>query len=273
MKKLKQIIAISGVVLLLGMYGATLVFALMKSPNSQNLFQLSVGMTILVPVVLYAMLMVAKHLENKNYTPKPESKIKNIVFDVGNVLLSFEWDAYLDSLGFSPEVLKAMHKATFPSNEWNERDRGALSDEEYFQTFLKKAPEYEKELRLVIEKENDSLQVYDYSKTWIQYLQSKGYRTYLLSNISHHMLTGFYEKMDFISKMDGAVFSCEVNILKPEPGIYQALFDTYGLNPEECIFMDDRKENVEAAKKAGMEAFVFTDFKSAAKKLETYGIH
>lgn len=272
MKKIKQILAISGVVLLLLLYASTLVFALMKSPNSLNLFKLSVGCTILVPVVLYAFLMVAKHLENRNRREVPKTQIKNVIFDVGNVLLSFEWEAYLDTFDFSPEIRSAMARATYPSPEWNERDRGTKTEEEYFQIFLKKAPEYEKELRQVLENENQSLHIFDYSKAWVDYLKSQGYRTYLLSNISPHMLEGFYRILDFIPKMDGAIFSCDVHQLKPEPQIYQTLLDTYGLNPQECVFMDDRMENVKAARAAGMEAFVFTDFKSAAKKLESYGI-
>lgn len=272
MKKMKQILAIGGIVLLVMLYGSTMIFALMKSPNSQNLFKLSIGCTILVPVILYAFLLVAKHLENRNYRPEPDSTIKNIIFDVGGVLLGFDWDGYLDSFGFSKEAREAMGRATYPSAPWNERDRGLLTEEEYFQKMLALAPEYEKELRQVIDGENASLQLFDYSQTWIQYLQHQGYRTYLLSNISEHMKKGFYEKMDFIPQMDGVIFSCDVKTIKPEPEIYQVLLDSYGLKPEECIFMDDRKENVEAAKRAGMESFVFTDFKSAAKKLASYGI-
>ncbi|MGI6071099.1 MAG: HAD family hydrolase [Blautia sp.] len=272
MKKIKQILAIAGVVLLLLLYASTLVTALMKSPNSLNLFKLSVGCTILVPVLLYAFLMVAKHLEARNHKVEPETTIKNIIFDVGGVLLSFDWEEYLDSFHFPPQIRKAMGDAAFPSPEWNERDRGTKTDEEYFQTFLKHVPQYEKELHQVMENENQSLHIYDYSKTWVKYLQSKGYHTYLLSNISSHMLEGFYQILDFIPSMDGTIFSCEVHQVKPEPEIYQTLINTYGLDPRECLFMDDRAENVEAAKRAGMEAFVFTDFQSAAQKLESYGI-
>ncbi len=272
MKKLKQILALAGVVLLLGMYGSTLVFALSDSPRAGSLFGVSIGLTILVPVVFYAMLMVARMLEGRKRAMEPETKIKNIIFDVGNVLLSFEWDAYLESFGFPKETLAAVKRATYPNSDWEERDRGVLSPEEYFQLFLKRAPEYEAQLRQVIDREGDSLRLFDYSKTWIQYLQSKGYRVYLLSNISEHMLPSFYEKMDFLPGLDGAIFSCEVKMLKPEPEIYQALFTTYGLRPEECVFMDDRQENVDAAKAQGMGAFVFTDFPAAAKELEKYGI-
>lgn len=272
MKKFRQILAIAGIVLLLLLYGSTMVFALMDSPNSRNLFQLSIGMTILVPVVLYAFLLVAKHLENRNRKPEPASRIKNIVFDVGNVLVDFQWDAYLDSMNLAPDVRAAVKQATWPTPQWEERDRGLRTQEEDIRVFQKLAPGYEEEVRRIMEKENDSLHLFDYSRTWIQYLQSKSYRTYLLSNVSTHMLEGFREKMDFLSQMDGAVFSCEVHSLKPEPEIYQVLFDTYHLKPEECIFLDDRVQNVEAARKAGMEGIVFTDFKSAARKLEEYGI-
>lgn len=272
MKKLKQILAILGIVILLALYASTMVFALLQSPHSRQLFQLSIGMTILVPILLYAFLLVARHLESRNRKPEPQTRIRNIIFDVGNVLVDFQWDAYLDSLQLSPEAYDAVKKATHPTPWWEERDRGLSTPEESIREFQEHAPGFEAEVRMVMEQENRSLHVFDYAKTWIRYLQSRGYHTYLLSNVCPHMLEGFREQMDFLPEMDGAVYSCEVHLLKPEPEIYQALLDTYGLKPEECVFLDDRPQNIEAARKAGMEGIVFTGFKEAVRELEKYGI-
>ena len=51
-----------------------------------------------------------------------------------------------------------------------------------------------------------------------------------------------------------------VGMIKPDAGIYQCLFDKYILNPKECVFIDDRPENIEGGRKLGMEGIVFTDY-------------
>ncbi|MGI6017478.1 MAG: hypothetical protein ACOX8M_01510 [Marvinbryantia sp.] len=66
MKKLKRILALIGVILLAALYLCTLIFALIDSPWAYDLFKVSVGATILVPVVLYAMILTAKLLKNKD---------------------------------------------------------------------------------------------------------------------------------------------------------------------------------------------------------------
>ena len=68
--------------------------------------------------------------------------------------------------------------------------------------------------------------------------------------------------------MDGVVFSCEVKEIKPEPEIYKLLLSRYGLKAEESVFLDDREENCEAARKLGIKAIQFHDLKQAAKELE-----
>ena len=59
-----------------------------------------------------------------------------------------------------------------------------------------------------------------------------------------------------------------VGMIKPDADIYQCLFDKYNLNPEECVFIDDRLENIEGGRKLGMEGIAFTDYETGKKKLE-----
>lgn len=200
-------------------------------------------------------------------------RIKNIVFDVGKVLIDFDWDRYLESFNFPLETYAAIKRVTFPSEQWRERDRGVLSDEEYNQVFYSLAPEYKKELQQVLQNETQSLHVYEYSKKWIQELQGKGYKTFLLSNISRKLCRSFHEELNIIPQMDGAIFSCEVHALKPELEIYRIFLDTYKLKPEECLFFDDLPENVEAAKRMGIEGIVFKGYEDAIKQLKEYKIY
>ena len=78
--------------------------------------------------------------------------------------------------------------------------------------------------------------------------------------------------MDFLSLTDGGVFSFDVHIAKPDPGIYQALFDRYHLDPGRCLFIDDTQKNVDQARKMGMSSFLFTNYTDMKEKLSSLGI-
>jgi putative hydrolase of the HAD superfamily len=87
------------------------------------------------------------------------------------------------------------------------------------------------------------------------------------------MLDANMPQMDFLKYMDGIVFSCEVNELKPEEGIYRKLLDTWNLDPARSVFLDDRQENLDGAKKLGIHTILFQNFKQAAAELERkYGV-
>ena len=68
--------------------------------------------------------------------------------------------------------------------------------------------------------------------------------------------------------MDGGVFSCDVGLIKPEPEIYQLLCSKYGLKMEECVFIDDKQANTDAAKALGMQAITFRGYEEAVRELE-----
>ena len=77
-----------------------------------------------------------------------------------------------------------------------------------------------------------------------------------------------FQPDEAMREIDGKVISAMVGMIKPDAGIYQCLFDKYNLNPEECVFIDDRLENIEGGRKLGMEGIVFTDYETGKKKLE-----
>ena len=112
----------------------------------------------------------------------------------------------------------------------------------------------------------------DYAETWVRYLKDKGYHVYILSNYATYTLEKTEEELTFLKYVDGAVFSCQVKQIKPEPDIYQTLIKRYNLEPQKSVFLDDRKENCEAARKQGIHAIQFESFKQAAVELEKLGV-
>lgn len=194
--------------------------------------------------------------------------IKNIIFDVGKVLVEWEPETALRKLGVREEAIAPILEATVESDEWYEMDKSVLGDEEQLEHFLRKAPAYEKEIRLFWDHLNLAIWQYDYARPWMQELKERGYRLYILSNYARRTFAQTKEKLAFLEDVDGSLFSFEVHHIKPDPDIYRILLQKFHLTPQECVFLDDRAENVEAAKQLGIWAFQFTGYEAAVKALE-----
>lgn len=195
-------------------------------------------------------------------------EIKNIVFDVGKVLVYFEPDWIMNKLGFTEETKAVLRKAMFEDPLWNEVDRGVLSTEELVAAFAKNAPEYEKEIRDTYLRVGDSIELLPHAVEWTASLKEKGYHLYIISNYGEYTLEQTKEKMDFLKYMDGAIFSYQYQIIKPDARIYEQLLKNYDLKAQECVFIDDKAENVEAAKAVGYQGIVFTTYEAVTKELE-----
>lgn len=270
MKKWKRGLALAGAVFLLVIFCLPMYFALTGN-FSMGTFMASLMGAFFAAFMAYAMWLVYRALD-KRRSEKNAGKIKYVIFDVGRVLVDFNWEEYLKGFGFPKEEEETIAREVFKSDIWNERDRGLYSEEEYVRQFVEKAPQYKKDIRRVVRESGKTIVTRDYADTWVKYLKKRGYHTYVLSNYSQYMLEQTRNKLTFLKYMDGIVFSCEVKELKPEPEIYKVLLDTYGLDPEECVFIDDRKENCTGAQKLGLHTVHFRDFKQAAEALERLGV-
>ncbi len=198
--------------------------------------------------------------------------IKNIVFDVGKVLVDFDWQSFFDALGFSPEAYEEVAKATVQSELWNEFDRSKMADEEILEGFLEHAPGRRNEVMRFWDNIGSCIRRYDYAFPWIRSLQERGYGVYLLSNYPRRIYSQSIEELAFVEIVDGAVFSYEVQYTKPEREIYEALLRKYGLNPTECVFIDDNRANIVAANELGMATIHFHTKSQAEEELRSLGV-
>lgn len=197
--------------------------------------------------------------------------IKNIIFDIGNVLASFRWKDLFKELGFTGEAFDRIAAATvLHPTMWNEFDRSLMSDEEIIAKCIERAPEYEKEIRQLFDTTAGLVEEYAYSYEWIKGLKEQGYKVYLLSNYGKTSFEAARDKgrLSFLPLVDGAVISYEVKMVKPEQGIYEALLIKYDLKAEECVFLDDKPENIEAAEKLGFHGIVVENYEQAKEVLE-----
>lgn len=194
--------------------------------------------------------------------------IKNIIFDVGKVLVEYDPDGMMKKLGFDEETLQNVNQAVFQNELWNESDRGVLSPEELLEAFIANNPAYEKEIRQVIDAVGDTISLMPYAVEWVKGLKERGYHLYILSNYAEYTYEKTSHKMEFLPYMDGVVFSYRCKLIKPEKEIYEYICKTYELKPEESVFLDDRKDNVEAARNMGMHGIVFENYAQGSETLE-----
>lgn len=187
--------------------------------------------------------------------------IKNIVFDMGRVLVEYDpmrvCDAFIEKEEDKIKVIDAL----FHSSEWIEMDRGSLSEEDAMVIVKERLPE--QYLKDAAQKCMDHWDKYNMSpkagmREVIERMKQKGYGIYLLSNASLR-LRSYQQMIPGIELFDGMLVSAEELCIKPEARIYQILFDRYQLNPEECFFIDDIQENIDGAKACGMEGYCFAD--------------
>ena len=197
-------------------------------------------------------------------------KPKNIIFDVGDVLLDYRWQQMLMDYGLDESEAYRVGRELFddPDGLWHEYDLGVKSQEEIIQEFEQKHPKDAEVIRWFIS-HGEYMHVAR-PAIWklVHQLKEAGYHLYILSNYPELLFKKHTQYADFMDDMEGMVVSYMLHVGKPERIVYQTLCDRYGLNKEECLFFDDRAENVQGAIDFGMRAKRVLSAKGLAVALE-----
>ncbi|MDD7796145.1 HAD family hydrolase [Clostridium sp. 'White wine YQ'] len=199
--------------------------------------------------------------------------IKNIIFDLGNVLLDYNPVEYLMNKGIEKSKVKELINQVFLSEEWAMLDRGTITEEEAIEVLCKRSKENEDLIRLAMDNWYEILTPIEESVEILKAVKGAGYKTYILSNfhlVAHENVT---KKHDFFEHFDGGVFSFKEKLLKPEEEIYKLVLDRYNMKAEETIFIDDTAINIEAANKLGINGIVFKGAEDLRDELSKYGVN
>lgn len=189
--------------------------------------------------------------------------IRNVIFDIGLVLIDFDWAGFVHGIVNDEKAEKVINAATWGNKTWNELDRGVLPFDEVIKLFQKNAPGYEKEIKLLFDRLGECPRRMPYAIPWVKELKAKGCGVYYLSNFFEYLMQEAPEVLDFIPFMDGGIFSCHEKITKPDPEIYRRLCAKYDLIPSECVFIDDSPANIESARKFGLNGVLFESYEQA----------
>lgn len=198
--------------------------------------------------------------------------IRTIIFDIGNVLVGFDWYGHFKRFGYDEAMIGRLAAATVNSEDWKEYDRGCLSEDEILRLFVENDPPIEADIRKVLASFDTLIVRYDYAIDWIKKWKSHGYRVLVLSNYSDKAFKETWHALDFLPYVDGGILSFQEKLIKPMPEIYRLLLKRYDLRPEECVFLDDTPQNLEAAKREGLCTIQFQNVGQAEAELKKLGV-
>ena len=176
---------------------------------------------------------------------------RNIVFDMGNVLMTFDGHEFARAFTTNEADAQALYQGLFGRVEWSLLDSGTIDHQAMLRVALAHTPEPTNALA--------------------HRLHKAGWGVYVLSNASDRIeeQLGRAPVFDFL---DGLVVSGKERLMKPGTAIFRLLCDRYGLDPATCVFVDDNPDNCEAARVAGMTAFHYTgDVEALEEYLKALG--
>ena len=195
--------------------------------------------------------------------------INTVIFDIGNVLVDFDWEGFIHRMfPGREELITELDIAVWGGGRWDRLDAGD-PPEEVFSNIIAHAPKHAQELRKVFANVGDTLKKRPASPVWITDLKNRGYRVLYLSNYSRYVMGLNPDVLDFLPLMDGGVFSCDVKLIKPDRRIYECIAEKYNRVPSECVFIDDIERNVKAARDFGFQAIQFVNLEQAQRDLNT----
>lgn len=183
--------------------------------------------------------------------------IKNLVLDMGNVLLDYDPAVPLSKFLEREEDRQIIYRELFNGPEWTLGDLGQITIEQKYEAISKRIPErLQPGLRKCLEGWHWFMPRVDGALSFLERAKKEGYRLYVLSNASDEFYIYFPKSYD-MNMFEGIVVSADLHVIKPDERIYRYLLEHYDLTPAETLFIDDRPENVEGARRLGIHAAVF----------------
>jgi putative hydrolase of the HAD superfamily len=195
--------------------------------------------------------------------------IKNIIFDLGNVLISFRPAEYLEKNHYPPNIIEVILNEIFRSREWTLIDNGDITTAEAIDILSVKSSLKKAEITEIFNLRTDIMFPLEKNSRLLPVLKLRNFKLYYLSNFPIDIFPEIKDRFDFFRYFDGGLISSEVRFSKPQPEIYRILLEKYKLNAYESLFIDDYEGNTKAAENLGMKVLFTagsTDISSDLKK-------
>ena len=199
--------------------------------------------------------------------------IRNVLFDMGNVLLRFDRQLFLNRLDISEEEKQLLLRRVFLSTEWVQMDRGTLDEPEAEQKMCADLPEHlHSAVHALVSCWDEPILPIPGMYELVEDLKAAGYGIYLLSNASHRQHE-YWKKVTVGKLFDGTIISADEGVMKPGSEYFLRALKRFHLTAGECFFVDDMPANVEGAAFCGIPGAVFHgDVQLLRKEMREAGI-
>ncbi|MCJ7449987.1 MAG: HAD family phosphatase [Bacteroidales bacterium] len=194
--------------------------------------------------------------------------IKNIVFDLGNVLISFRPPEYLVKKNYPENIRNTILTDVFGSTEWRMLDNGDITTREAIDAISMKSSLKREEIALVFSFRTDIMFPLDDNVRLLPGLKKQGFRLFYLSNFPLDIFDEIKDGYYFFKYFDGGIISSEVKLSKPDIRIFKYLLKKYSMKPGECFYVDDIETNVMAAESAGIKGLTTNGNPDISEMLE-----
>jgi epoxide hydrolase-like predicted phosphatase len=195
--------------------------------------------------------------------------IKNIIFDLGNVLISFRPSEFFDKRDYPVTIRDKILSDIFGSQEWHQLDKGEINISQAIESISIKSTLKRQEIAHIFNLRTEIMFPLDQNVRLLPELKKQGYGLYFLSNFPLDIFEEIKRGYFFFRHFDGGVISSEVKFTKPDPRIYQILLEKFRLLPGESLFVDDIESNVRAAEKIGLKGLVTYGSEEISRELYT----
>jgi putative hydrolase of the HAD superfamily len=194
--------------------------------------------------------------------------IKNILFDLGNVLISFKPAEYFEKNKYPENIKNTILSDIFESNEWLLLDNGEISTSDAIEAISRRSSLNKNEIAHIFNLRTDLMFPLDTNVRLLPDLKKRGFRLYFLSNfpsdIFDEIRSGYY----FFKYFDGGLISAVAKSSKPDVGLYKSFMEKYSLIANECLFIDDIEKNVKTAESLGMKGIATNGSLEISKEIE-----
>ena len=181
--------------------------------------------------------------------------IKNIIFDLGNVIINYNQKKIINNFTEKEEEIKYIYDEIFHAPEWTLMDLGDITNDEAIEIINKRNEfKYEKLTQEFLHEWHKKQPINRDIVEIAKILKNTGYNLFVLSNMANQTYE-YFKNDEFFSLCTGIVISAHEHVKKPDEKVYRLLLDRYNLNAEECLFIDDDDsgKNYETANKIGIK--------------------
>ena len=200
---------------------------------------------------------------------------KNILFDMGNVLVTYNPEWVIRRYTEDEELIREVKNIVFNSQEWFLLDAGLIEEEKAERNWMERLSSDKARELAHLSFQNwhlYNMKVIPGTAEIIRALKENGKEIYLLSNASLRLLTIYKEVIPAVECFSGIFYSAAHKCVKPQDIIYERFLKEYSLNPADCFFIDDLEENISAAKAVGISGAVMKS-RTAKETAEILGLN